>query len=85
MALAEPLLEVGLMFNLPTHLKELKKKVKQTRKGKTVESIPSIDYYIDQILEPCLEPWYRALEKDGRRPVYMQNGPSIHSSTEVHL
>ncbi len=56
------------------------------KKGKTVriESIASIDY-IDQILEPCLEPWYRALEKDGRRPICMQDGALIHSSAEVRL
>ena len=41
--------------------------------------------YINQILEPCLEPWYRALEEDGRRLIYMQDGALIHSSAEVCL
>ncbi len=60
------------------------KTAKQTRKGKTVDSITSIGH-IDQILEPCVEPWYRALEKDRRRPIYMQDGASINSSAEVLL
>ncbi len=67
-----------------THLRELKKTAKQIRRWKTVESIASTDY-IDQILEPCLEPWYGALEEDGRRPIYIQDGASIHSSAEVRL
>ncbi len=66
-----------------THLKEFKKIAKQTR-GKIVESITSTDY-IHQILEPSLEPWYRALEEDRRRPSYMQDSASIHSSAEVCL
>ncbi len=54
------------------------------KKEEKVESIASIDY-IDQILEPCLKLWYRALEKDEKRPIYLQDGASIHSSAEVHL
>ncbi len=67
-----------------THLREMKTTAKQTRRGKTIESMASIDY-IDQILGPCFEPWCRALEKDVRRPIYMQDGASIHSSAEVCL
>ncbi len=67
-----------------TNLRELKKTAEQTRRGKTVEFNASTDY-IDQILEPCLESWYRALEEDGRRPIYIQDGASIHSSAEVRL
>lgn len=66
-----------------THLKEFGKVAKQTR-GKIVESITSTDY-INQILEPSLEPWYRAVEEDRRRPIYMQDSASIHSSAEVCL
>ncbi len=67
-----------------THLREMKRTAKQTKRGKTIESMASIDY-IDQILGPCFEPWYRALEKDVRRPIYMQDGTSVHSSAEVRL
>ncbi len=56
-----------------THLLNLARHCQRTRK--TVESIASIDY-TDQILESCLEPWYRALEKDGAL---------IISSAEVRL
>lgn len=49
-----------------------------------VESITSTDY-INQVLEPALEPCYRALEEDGRSPIYMQDGASIHSSAEAGL
>ncbi len=63
-------------------MRELKKTVKKTRRGKAVESIATIDY-IDQILESYLKTWYRAWEKDERCPIYMQDGTYIHSSAEV--
>ena len=66
------------------HLRELKKTAKETRKGKTVESIASIDY-IDQILKLCLKLWYKAVEEEKRQRIYIQDGASIYSSAKVCL
>lgn len=53
-------------------------------KGSLRKSITSTDY-IEQILEPFVLPWYRALEKQKLRPIFMQDGAGIHGSKETML
>lgn len=52
------------------HLREFRKTAKQTRRGKIVKSITSIDY-INKTLGSFLELWYKTLEKDGQHLIYM--------------
>lgn len=48
-----------------SRLEELKKTEKTDRAGKKKKSIGSKDY-IEQILEPCLKPWYELLKQRDR-------------------
>ena len=41
--------------------------------------------YIEQVLEPVVLPWYNTLKGIGRRPIFMQDGSSIHNSKEAKL
>ena len=74
----------GYLWNTRQTFEGVEEDSQADKMGKNGRVYCSIDY-IDQILEPCLEPWYKAPEKDGRRPIYMQDGALIHSSAEVHL
>ena len=61
------------------------KPVKRGRtKGSLKQSITSTDY-INQILASHVLPWYRALERIGYRPIFMQDGAGIHGSKETML
>ena len=51
-------------------------------RGSLRKSITSTDY-IEQILLPFLLPWYQALERQGLRPIFMQDSAGIHGLKET--
>ena len=78
----------GIVGEQATELCPLPGSIKPTKrgamKGSLRKSITSTDY-IEQILEPFVLPWYRALEEQGLRPIFMQDGAGIHGSKETML
>ena len=67
------------------HFKKTLRAVKRGKnKGNTRLGLTATDY-IEQILEPGVLPWYRELQKRGYRPIFMQDGASIHGAKEVKL
>jgi len=48
---------------------------------KTIETID----YIDQVLEPHIEPLYRGIQSLGVEPVLMEDNAPIHKSKEAVL
>ena len=78
----------GIFGQQASELVEFKKTLKKMKRGKNKDllkdSITTTDY-INQILEPCLFPWYEALKAQGYRPIFMQDNASIHDSKEARL
>ena len=74
----------GICGDQASELIEFRATLKRNRKGEMKTSISSTDY-INQILEPWVEGWYKALAAQGRRPILMEDGASIHSSKECVL
>ena len=73
--------QVIVLCPLPRSIKPTKR---GAMKGSLRKSITSTDY-IEQILELFVLSWYRALEKQGLRPIFMQNDVGIHGSKETLL
>ena len=78
----------GFCGDQASELCQLPGSIKLTKRGPMKrslrKSITSTDY-IEQILQPHVLPWYRALERMGRRPIFMQDGAGIHDSKETML
>ena len=78
----------GICGDQTSDLIHFKKTIRVLKRGKN-KGTPRLGLtatdYINQILEPYLRPWYRELEKRQYRPIFMQDGASIHSAKEVQL
>ena len=78
----------GICGDQTSDLIHFKKTIRVIKKGKNKGSsrvgLTATDY-IEQILESHVLPWYRELIKRGYRPIFMQDGASIHSAKEVQL
>ena len=78
----------GICGNQTSDLIHFKKTIRLLKRGKnkgTARAGLTASDYIEQILRPCVLPWYRELERRGYRPIFMQDGASIHSAKEVQL
>ena len=69
----------GIWHDAGTNLVWLKGTPKKAGGRSTIASSD----YIDQVLEPHLEPAYRGLKELGLEPLLMEDGASIHTSKEA--
>ena len=78
----------GICGDQTSDLIHFKKTIRVLKRGKNKGTprlgLTAMDY-INQILQPNILPWYRELKKRGYRPIFMQDGASIHGAKEVQL
>ena len=67
------------------HFKKSLNRVKRGKNAGSYKESITITTYINHILISCLKPWYDELKRLGKRPIFMQDGASIHGAKEVKL
>ena len=78
----------GICGDQTSDLIHFKKTLRVLKRGKNKGTLQigltAIDY-IEQILQPYVLPWYTELKKREYRPIFIQDGASIHGAKEVQL